>query len=594
MHSSSPDPAPALSAAAAHLADALTPLLARLYPAHDSSALARRLAALAAATRTPHTKVADERWSERDVLLISYGDTLRHPDASPLAGLYDFLTTHLREAISGVHILPFFPYSSDDGFAVVDYLSVDPHLGAWDDIHRIADEFDLMVDLVINHISRESRWFLDFITDTPPHNRFFIELAPDTDVTHVVRPRATPLLTPVITPRGTRHVWATFGEDQIDLNFAEPDVLAAMVEVFLQYLAHGARLIRLDAIAFLWKRLGTPCIHLEETHLVVKLLRALLTFVRPDGVLITETNVPNAENLAYFGQAFDEAHMVYQFALPPLLLHALHRGDGRALTAWARSLPQLPPQATFLNFTASHDGIGLRPAEGLLPEHERDELIAAMRRRGGHISMRRDRHGRDRPYEINISLFDALAGTHRGPDQWQVARFLCGQTIMLALQGVPAVYFHSLTATPNDLIGVGHTGRVRSINRRKWWAQELIALLNDSRSTTAQVFFELTRRMRIRRRQPAFHPNAPQQVLDVGPQMFAIVRGDGSPRTIVVAIANLSDAVQAVDLTGIEALTATPRWFDLIGNAPVDAGTPAVRLRPYQVVWWVPEAAAQR
>ncbi|MEK9713166.1 MAG: sugar phosphorylase, partial [Thalassolituus sp.] len=449
------------------------------------------------------TAVDHQRWSEEDVILITYGNSIQTADEMPLDTVAQFLRTRLAEVINSVHILPFFPYSSDDGFSVIDYYQVKHEWGDWTHVADIAQSFDLMIDLVINHCSRENLWFIDYIGNREPYSDYFIEVDPTTDVSLVTRPRNTPLLTPVHTHRGLRHVWATFSEDQIDLNFANPQVLLEFLKIYLFYIEQGSRFIRLDAVAFLWKQIGTTCIHLEQTHEAVKLLRDVVNFVAPEVVVITETNVPVKENLSYFGDS-DEAHMVYQFGLPPLVLHALNRGNASFLSDWADSIPRLPPGCTYLNFTASHDGIGVRPVEGLLPEREVQDLIDSMHRFGGFVSMKANSDGTESPYEINITLFDACMGTRRGVDHHQVQRFLCSQAIMLAMQGIPAVYIHSLTASPNDLEHVEKTGRTRSINRRIWDKNELDYLLGNPVTPQAEVFAALTRMIKLRRKQPAF------------------------------------------------------------------------------------------
>lgn len=350
--------------------------LAFLYGPRANEVL-RRLTTLLAHQAPPlHSRgeASVPLWSERDQWLIGYGDSLLDGERPPLEVLGDFLDTRLPDTFSGVHVLPFFPWSSDDGFSVIHYREVDPALGDWPQVRALAERRDLAVDLVLNHVSRESLWFVDYLTGSQPGRDYFIEMDPETDLSAVVRPRSSPLLVPVPTRRGTRHLWATFSEDQIDLNFANPDVLLEFIGILLFYLSQGARIVRLDAIAYLWKRVGTPCIHLPETHEVVRLLRAVVDHVAPGTLLLTETNVPHHENLSYFGLERlaeggepDEAHLVYQFSLPPLLLHTLTGGDATLLASWLESLPELPPGCSYLNFTASHDGIGVRPLEGWLP-----------------------------------------------------------------------------------------------------------------------------------------------------------------------------------------------------------------------------------
>ena len=503
-----------------------------------------------ASTASPPANTAGHdapTWSEKDQWVICYGDSILDEGTPPLAVLDTFLQRYLGDAISGVHVLPFFPWSSDDGFSVIHYREVNSELGEWAHIQTLASHYDLMADLVLNHVSRESLWFVDYLTGSLPGRDYFIEVDPDTDVSQVTRPRSSPLLVPISTRRGTRHVWATFSEDQIDLNFENPDVLLEFVGILLFYLQQGVRIIRLDAVAFLWKRLGTSCIHLPETHTVVRLLRAIVDEIAPGTLLITETNVPHAENISYFGLerlakgAPDEAHMVYQFALPPLLLHTLTRGEATTIQTWLNSLPVLPEQCTYLNFTASHDGIGVRPLEGLLPDHERDALLELMHRFGGFVSMRSNPNGSDTPYEINITWFEAMCGTRRGPDPWQIARFLCSQAIMLSLQGIPALYIHTLTGTLNDVEGVERSGRLRSINRRRWQLDELALLLESPSTPTHDVFHALHRLLVQRRQEPCFHPNAPQRVIETPPELLAIERGPLRNGRRLLALYNVTD-----------------------------------------------------
>ncbi|WP_417329327.1 sugar phosphorylase [Halomonas cupida] len=529
-------------------------------------------------------------WSQADQWLIVYGDSLLEDQRPPLAVLHEFLQNRLEEVFSGVHVLPFFPWSSDDGFSVIHYREVNPALGDWQDIRRLAEHHDLMVDMVLNHASRESLWFADYLGGNLPGRDFFIEMDPDTDLTDVVRPRSSPLLVPVSTRRGIRHLWATFSEDQIDFNFANPDVLLEFIGILLFYLEQGARIIRLDAIAYLWKRPGTRCIHLPETHAVVRLLRLVVDHLAPGTLIITETNVPHAENISYFGLErlsqdgpdahTDEAHLVYQFTLPPLLLHTLTSGEAGTLACWLDSLPELPTGCSYLNFTASHDGIGVRPLEGWLAAHEIDALMTLMQRFGGFISMRSHADGSDSPYEINISWFDAMSGTRKGPDPWQVERFLLSQHLMLALQGIPAIYLHCLTATQNDQDGVEHSGQLRAINRKRWQRRELEELLDSRHTPTREVFHALTRRLAIRREEPCFHPDAKQSVIASAPELLVIQRGPLANGRRLLAIHNITDRRQALQVAELE----VAGWWDCIEGCVWQRQD---SLGPYRTLWLV-------
>ncbi len=523
------------------------------------------------------------KWSQNDIVMITYGNSICAEDEKPLVTLSRFLG-YLENTITGVHILPFCPYSSDDGFAVIDYWQVDDQLGDWQDVETIAQKFDLMADLVLNHISSESNWFKQFKQGIKPGCDYFIEADPQSDVKSVVRPRSSPLLVKVDTTQGEKHVWATFSPDQIDLNYGNPEVLIEVLKIILFYLQKGAKYIRLDAIGFLWKSLGTCCIHLPQTHALIKLFREIIQFLNPDVVLITETNVPNRENLLYFGNR-DEAHLIYNFSLPPLILNALLQGNSEHLKTWMMSMPPAPIGCAYFNFTASHDGIGLRPTEGLLSEDEYETLLKMMAQFGGQISMRKNAEGRESPYEINISLFDAMKGTAKGEDQWQIERFLASQTIMMALEGIPAFYIHSFLATPNDYAEVAKTGRNRSINRHKWNYEELEEKLQDPNSIPALVLREMSRRIQIRRRQPAFHPNATQYTLHpMNSSLFAFWRQSIYREQSIFCINNLSNRTQVLQLSDINLICIDP-WHDLLTGQIIEDITAQFILQPYQSAW---------
>ncbi|MEL6224337.1 MAG: sugar phosphorylase [Cyanobacteria bacterium J06627_8] len=523
-------------------------------------------------------------WSQDDTLLITYGDSIcTDASAPPLKTLHRFLTEYLQDTMTGVHILPFFPYSSDDGFAVIDYLTVNPDLGDWDDIAQLAEQFDLMTDLVINHVSSESEWFQQFQQDTAPGRDYFITVEPKTDVSEVVRPRNTSLLCPVETTTGTKHVWATFSHDQIDMNMANPDVLLEFLRIILHYLNKGARILRLDAIGYLWKQLGTSCIHLTETHTLIKVIREIVKLVRPDAIIVTETNVPNRENLTYFGNR-NEAHLIYNFSLPPLIVNALYQERADHLKTWMMSMPPAPAGCAYLNFTASHDGIGMRPTEGLLDQAEYDTFLTCVRNFGGEISMRARPDGSESPYEANISLFDALKGTAKGEDSFQTSRFICSQVIMMSLEGIPAFYIHSLLATPNDYDAVKQTERKRSINRHQWNYRELVTQLQQSDSNQAIVLNELSRLIHIRRKQAAFHPNATQYTLHLQPELFAFWRQSMARDQSIFSIHNLTPRSQTLLLRELN-LIAMDSWFDLISETLIPANATEFVLKPYQSAW---------
>lgn len=569
------------------LSDYLSDHLRVIYPDHDIENLVDRLLKEfwphGLSPRETPRETANALWDEAEVVMITYGDTFRDGETVPLQLLHDFLNVHVEDAINAVHILPFFPFSSDDGFAVVDYTEVNAMVGEWSHIEGIAGDVKLMSDLVLNHASSHCRWFDEFRQCKAPGKDYFVVADPSEDLSMVVRARPTELLKPVETTDGLKHVWCTFGHDQVDMNFANPDVLLEFVKILRLYVDKGIRIVRLDAVAFLWKERGTPCIHLPQTHEIIRLLRTLVNFADEDVVLITETNVPNHENLTYFGNQ-NEAHVIYNFSLPPLIVHALMSGRSDNLKAWMMSMPPAPEGCAYLNFIACHDGIGMRPSDGLIDEPARVEMVETVRKFGGEVSMRPGRKGNLRPYELNIALIDALKGTFEGPDEFQVDRFICAHTIMLSLEGIPAFYVHSLLATPNDYELMEKRKHYRSINRHAWDYPELKLQLADPESRQAVIFNELKRRLMIRIIQPAFHPNATQFTLQLGSELLGIWRQSRDRTQSIFAIFNLTNKAQELTLTSIN-LISGETWSDLLTDEVVEDLAGIKVLQPYEGVW---------
>ncbi|MEZ5218589.1 MAG: sugar phosphorylase [Ilumatobacteraceae bacterium] len=555
--------------------------LRTLFPRHGEELIDAVIAAVGVAAADDGSD-RREPWSERDAVLISYGDTLlpTSSDEAPLVTLRRFVQAHLRDAVSAVHVLPFFPYSSDDGFSVVDFRAVREDLGSWDDVEALAESCGLMADLVLNHVSSQSVWFEQFVADEEPGRSYLRTADPTADLSAVVRPRTTPLLRPVETAAGIRHLWCTFSADQIDLDYREPKLLCEMLGVVDTYVRRGARMLRLDAVAYVGKQEGTMCVHLPQTHELVKLLRTLLEWRAPGTLLVTETNVPNRDNLKYFGQG-DEAHLIYNFSLPPLVIDALLSGHSRHLSTWMMSMPPAPPGGTYLNFLASHDGIGIRPAEGLLSDAEIDRLIETVQRSGGLVSWYETPNG-PRPYELNVALRSAFDEPHGGPDGLGLERFVCAHAIQFAIEGIPAVYVHSFLATPNDLDGVTRTGRARSINRSQRSETAVEAALADPTSETARGLGALTRLLRVRAAQPAFHPSATQFTLHLGPRLFGCWRQSRDRRQSIFAVSNVTASPERLEMASLN-LILTDEWFDVLSGRAV--AEECWELAPYETVW---------
>lgn len=558
--------------------DTIQHILKNIYGAKAGNLAFEKIAALI--DRFPVKKGPGEGYfSEEDVFLITYGDTLNKKGEPPLKTLYQFAMSQFKNVFSTVHILPFFPFSSDDGFSVIDFFAVNPELGDWKDIQRLGSEFQLMFDLVLNHVSTKSTWFQNYLKEKTYYKEFAIEVDPSIDLSMVTRPRSLPLLTRFNkTSDEVVHVWTTFSSDQIDLNYKSLHVLEKMIEALLFYVEQGATSIRLDAIAYLWKEIGTTCIHLKQAHQLVQLFRKILDVVAPDVLLISETNVPHHENMSYFGDGRNEAQMIYNFTLPPLLFYSFVREDSTVLSEWAKCLRANSSHNTFFNFTASHDGIGVRPLEGILPRSEIDSLIDIVQENGGSVSYKRNPDGSQSPYELNITYVDALLNPESKIDLWHIPKFLASQAIQFVLPGVPASYIHSVLGSRNWKMGLRQTQRARTINREKLQVDEVLSQLKDPETFRSRIFNDYIKMIKTRKRQSAFHPNADFEILEIDPKAFVIARY--AKDQIIYAVTNISSKEIVVSLSGARA----PLWMnDLITG--VNFRTDALKLNPYQFLW---------
>jgi glycosidase len=515
----------------------------------------------------------DGELTQRDSILITYGDTITKEGTPALRVLADFMETYVKDGISNVHLLPMYPYTSDDGFSVLDYRQINPELGSWEEVKRLSKNYGLMFDAVINHISRSSQWFQKYLQGEEPYTDYFLTCDPDADYSSVTRPRALPLLTKVETTSGEKYVWTTFSEDQIDLNFGCPQLFLEILDILVMYARAGARFIRLDAIGFMWKELGTTCMHLPKTHEAIKVMKDVLNIYAPGTRIITETNVPHEDNISYFGNGGDEADLVYQFPLPPLTMFALQKGDATKLGRWMSSLKLPNDKVTFFNFLSSHDGVGVRPVEGILTMEERDFLVEAALRNGGEVSYKDNGDGTKSPYELNINYQDALSAPDES-DETRIDKFLAAETILLSMQGVPGIYIHSLLGSRNDYYGRTTSGIPRRINREKldygYVKEQLEQDTNRSR-----IFHELLRRLDIRKEQTAFSPKASQEVLNLDSKVLALKRCHPKTGEVIYALVNVSGQEAKLSLPGVKGV-------DLLTGKGYEE---EISMKGYQALW---------
>lgn len=552
-------------------------LLVSVYADRVDETLTTALFSRIEEARSAHLRPRKQGWDEKDVVLITYADQFHCGNAKTLKTLGSFYQRRLQEIFSHIHLLPFYPWSSDDGFSVIDYHLVDPVCGDWGDISRLNQSTKLMFDFVCNHISAKSDWFQGYLQGKPEFQNFFISVDPQQDLSGVTRPRALPLLSPVTMADGSQQfIWTTFSDDQIDLNFANPQVLLAMVDVLLHYLREGADYIRLDAVGYLWKTPGTSCIHLEKTHQLVKLFRAIVDEVAPGTVLITETNVPHKDNVSYLGDGHDEAHMVYQFPLPPLVLHAIHTGSAKVLSQWARTLSKNNNgNTTWFNFLASHDGIGLNPLRGILPEEEILALVDDLQQEGALVNWKNNPDGTRSPYEINVTYMDAL-NRRDSSDKERLDRFILAHAILLLFPGVPAIYIQSILGSRNDYSGVERLGYNRAINRQKYELHDIEEQLVDENTLRHQVFNKLSQLIAIRRKQPACSPMSTFEAQSYRDDILVIKRRAAQGSNIL-ALFNMSGEMRTYPLPD-------NHLHDLLTDKKIP-GNCAYDMQPYQVLW---------
>ena len=538
------------------------------------------------------------RFSERDLVLITYGDMIHGEGSSPLSILRKFVDTYNQGAVNTLHILPFFPYSSDRGFSVTDFRRVDPKLGTWEDIANIGGRYDLMFDGVLNHCSSRSRMFREFLDGNHAFKDFFIAYDSPDDLTpdqrsKIFRPRTSDILTKVHTINGPKYVWTTFSEDQIDLNFRNPEVLIRVLDGLLFYVRSGADILRLDAVTYLWAEPGTDCVHLPETHEVVKLLRDVLDVVAPGVAIVTETNVPHEDNVSYFGNGYDEAHMVYNFALPPLVLHSFYRENATALSEWAGNLSAPSKLATFFNILDTHDGVGLMGVRGILPKEDIDFIIQRAKGHGAYISYKMGENRIEEPYEINTTWWSAINRDDSDENlALQVKRYFASRSIQLVIQGIPAVYAHGAIGTPNDHDLVRNTKHNRDVNRGVIDSNAVVDDLKDPHSKISIISREGPKFNLTHTKQRAFHPNGAQYVLMISPDVFTVLRVSPESDQHILTMTNVTSRICTIEIPLSELSVQETRWHDLLSEKEwkAEGKELSITLQPYDVIWLKPSS----
>jgi sucrose phosphorylase len=517
--------------------------------------------------------------SEKTTLVICYGDSVYSEKNKSIRVFKNFFQKKLKNYFNTIHFLPFYPSSSDSGFAVKDHYKIDRKLGNWFDIKSFSKKSDIMADMVINHSSARGLWFKNFLKAKRPGKDYFLTIDSKFNTSKVVRPRDHKLLKKIDIFNKTDYLWRTFSPDQLDLNFKNPAVLLRFIKIMINLINHGVTIFRLDAIAYLWKESGTKCINLNKTHEIIKLLRVISGLLNTQTLIVTETNLPEKENLSYFGKN-DEANWIYNFSLPPLLIHAFLFENNSYLYNWSKKLPRSKNGNCYLNFIASHDGIGMRPTEGLLSSKALKDFLYRLKKNGSKFSYRKIQNKSKKIYEANITVFDALKKTNYDNGKFSFERYISAHSIMIAFEGVPAVYFNSIFGTSNDEAKFVITGNNRDVNRYKWNLKNISNKLNNKDSKEYYFYKKISNLLSIKKKQKAFHPNASRENINLGPKIFCFKRESINKKQTIICITNLSSKIQYLKLS-----KKFLKYKDLLGSKIFFTIDKRIKLDPCQTIW---------
>ncbi len=518
--------------------------------------------------------------SEKTTLVICYGDSVYSEKKKSIRVFQSFFQKKLKNYFNTIHFLPFYPSSSDSGFAVKDHYKVDNKLGNWLDIKSISKSTNVMADMVINHSSARGLWFKNFLKKKEPGKDYFLTVDNKFDTSKVIRPRDHTLLKKIKIFNQSDYLWRTFSPDQIDLNFRNPSVLIQFIKIMIHLINNGVTIFRLDAIAYLWKENGTKCINLKQTHEIIKLLRNIINLLNIQTTIITETNLPENENLSYFGKN-DEANWIYNFSLPPLLIHAFLFENSSYLNKWSKNLPNTKNDNCYLNFIASHDGIGIRPTEGLLNKKTLNNFLNRLKKNGSKFSYRKVQNKAKKVYEANITVFDALKKSDYDiKGKFYLERYISCHAIMISFEGIPAIYFNSIFGTSNDEAKYIITGNNRDVNRYRWNFKNITNKLKNNKSKQNIFYQNICNLLNIRRKQKAFHPNALRINLNFGKKVYAFKRVSIDKKQTILCITNLSSKIQKTEIS-----QKYLKMKNLINSKIQIEDRKFLVLRPFETIW---------
>ncbi len=433
------------------------------------------------------------------VQLITYADRL----GGDFSGLRSLLGNEFRNLFSGVHVLPFFDPidGADAGFDPKDHTCVDPQLGDWNDVAELAQDYSVMADLIVNHVSADSLQFADvrrhgkasrnwdlFLrkTDIFPAND--PDFAVSAEISRIYRPRPSPPFTPIKLDDGSEYdFWTTFSERQLDINVESAAGQAYLTSILEKFAQAGVREIRLDAAGYAIKRRGTPCFMLPETFEFIRSVSEKARALGMEALVEIHSYYQTQKAIA------SQVGRVYDFALPPLVLHTLYRNNADAIRKWLEIAPR-----NCVTVLDTHDGIGIMDVarqgdlEGLLADIEIDKLVETIHAKTDGSSRRASGHAASNLdiYQVNSTYYDALGRCD--------CDYLIARAIQFFAPGTPQLYYVGLLAGMNDLDLVEQTGVGRDINRHHFTPDEISTALRRP------VVTKLLQLIRLRNEEPVF------------------------------------------------------------------------------------------
>jgi glycosidase len=564
------------------------------------------------------------KFSHKDIILNSYPDSIISESTSPLAALRKFGEEFLSNTINGIHILPFYPWDTDRGFSVLDYYEVDPRNGSWQDIRAIASTFDsLMIDVVINHASIDNSIVQQALLKQDYHNyvlTFDDQNKPSHDeLVKITRARPSPVLTryalvkdsfdndkaTLVHPeeKGQGWVWTTFSRSntpdgnidtrQVDFNFKNSKVFIEFLKIILEYISHGARWIRLDAIGYLWKEIGTNCLHRPQTHVITQLYSEILALLESFSiVLIAEVNEPQEKALQYLGLTEEpESDMIYLFTHFPLAVHAILSGTAKYYMNW---LPSLIPAIgkLFVTVLGTHDGMGQKPIGDWLPSSEKEFLQTTLVNKHGalpnfaHLS-----GGQKIIYELCSTPWSFINPKNSKHDRKiAIRRYSAVFTLGLMIKGVPSIYINGLLGIPNSEETLDEN---RTVNRQRLNESELLNILRDEANINSQILTELLRITEIRQNEPSFDLAGRFKPVTIHDSIVSIILSSNDQKDNLLAMVNVSNEIVnlKLDLKNLGGNKQRPEihLVDILANEIIretsNISEISVMLEPYQARW---------